>query len=126
MFVFARENAPSAVGHEGTTLNVGNDIVSETPLSSGLGPYNVSGVARLNPLGEVFELRNPSPDVSQDIISRIEHTTTSNYGDSIIPTPEGFKVSSKKRPGRHVATVKHQASEQSHSDNSDTLYSLVN
>ena len=33
----ARENAPSAVCREGTTLNVGNDIVGETPLSSGLG-----------------------------------------------------------------------------------------
>ena len=49
----ARENAPSTVGREGTTLNVGNEIVGETPLSSGLGPYNVSGVALLNPLGEV-------------------------------------------------------------------------
>ena len=45
MCVVARENAPSAVGREGTTLNVGNDIVGETPLSSRLGPYNVSGVA---------------------------------------------------------------------------------
>ena len=27
--VVARENAPSAVGREGTTLNVGNDIVGE-------------------------------------------------------------------------------------------------
>ena len=69
--VVARENSPSAVGHEGTTLNVGDDIVGETPLSSGLGPYNVSGVALLNPLGEVFELRNTSPDVDQDISSRI-------------------------------------------------------
>ena len=63
--VVARENAPSAVGREGTTLNIGNDIVGETPLSSGLGTYNVSGVALLNPLGEVFELRNTSPDVDQ-------------------------------------------------------------
>ena len=30
--VVVRENAPSSVGREGTTLNVGNDIVSETPL----------------------------------------------------------------------------------------------
>ena len=65
--VVAREDAPSAVGREGTTLNVGNDIVGETPL----GPHNVSGVALLNPLGEVFELRNTSPDVDQDISSRI-------------------------------------------------------
>ena len=36
--VVARENAPSAVGREGTTLNVSNDIVGETPLSSGIGP----------------------------------------------------------------------------------------
>ena len=56
------ENAPSAVGHEGTTLNVGNDISS-----------------------------------------RIEYTTTSsNHGDTIVPTPEGCKVSSKRRPGRQV------------------------
>ena len=105
--VVARENAPSAVGREGTTLNVGNDIVGETPLSSGLGPYNVSGVALLNPLGEVFELRNTSPDVDQDISSRIERTTTtSNRGDTIFPTSERCKVSSKRRPGRQVATVK--------------------
>ena len=53
MCVVVRENAPSAVGRDATTLNVGNNIVGETPLSSGLGPYNVSGVAFLNPLGEV-------------------------------------------------------------------------
>ena len=81
-----RENAPSAVGREGTTLNVGNDI-----------------------------------------ISRIERpTSSSNHGDTIVPTPEGCKISSKRRPRRQVATVKRQASVQSHSDNSDTLYTLVN
>ena len=54
--VVARENAPSAVSREGTTLNVGNDI-----------------------------------------ISRIERTTTSsNHGGTIVPTPEGCKVSSKR------------------------------
>ena len=75
----------------------------------------------------MFEVRNTSPDVDQDISSRIERTTTtSNHGDTIVPTPEGCKVSSKRRPGRQVATVKLQASVQSHSDNSDTLYTLVN
>ena len=93
--VVARENAPSAVGREGTTLNVGNDIVGETPLSSGLGPYNVSGVALLNPLGEVLRKSNTSPDVDQDIISRIERTTSSsNHEDTRVPTSEGCKVSS--------------------------------
>ena len=122
-----RKNSPSAVGREGTTLNVGNDIVGETPSSSGLGPYNVSVVALLNPLGEVFELRNTSPDVDQNISSRIERTTTSsNHGDTIVLTPERCKVSSNRRPGRQVATVKRQAPVQSHSDNSDTLYTLVN
>ena len=95
--VVGRENAPSAVGREGTTLNVGNDIVGETPLSSWLGPYNISGVALLNPLGEVFELRKTSPDVGQDISSRIERTTTSSsHGDTIVPTTEGCKVSLKR------------------------------
>ena len=71
------ENSPSAVGLEGATLNVGNDISS-----------------------------------------RIERTTTSsNHGDTTVPTSEGCKVSSKKRPRRQVATVKRQASEKSHSDN---------
>ena len=115
MCVVARENSPSAVGHEGTTLNVGDDIVGETPLSSGLGPYNVSGMALLNPLGEVFELRSTSPDVDQNISSRIERTTSSsNHRDTIFPTLEGCKVSSKRRPGRQVTTVKRQASDYCH------------
>ena len=77
-------------------------------------------MALLNPLGEVFELRNTSPDVDQDISSRIERTTTSsNHGDTIVPTPEGCKVSSKRRPGCQMTTVKRQASEQSHSENRD-------
>ena len=81
-----RKSSPSAVGREGTTLDVGNDISS-----------------------------------------RIERTTTStNHGDTIVPTPEGCKVSLKRRPGRQVATVKRQASVQSLSKNSDTLYTLVN
>ena len=84
-------------------------------------------MALLNPLGEVFELLDTSLDVDQDISSRIERTTTSsNHGDTIVPTREGCKVSWKRRPGRQVATVKRQASEQSHSDNSDTIYTLVN
>ena len=61
-----RENAPSAVSREGTTLNVGTDISS-----------------------------------------RIERTTTSsNHGENGVPTPEGCKVSSKRRPGREVANVR--------------------
>ena len=84
-------------------------------------------MALLNPLGEVFELRNTSSDVDQNISSRIERTSSSrNHGDTIYPTPEGCKVSWKRLPGRQVATVKRQASETSHSDNSDTLYTLVN
>ena len=77
-------------------------------------------MALLNSLGEVFELRNTSPDIDQDISSRIERTTTSsNHGDTIFPTPEGCKVSSKRRPVRQVVTVKRQASVKSHSANSD-------
>ena len=85
----ARENPPSAVGRDGITLNVGNDIVGETPLSSGLDPHTLCEVARENPMGEVSGLCDPSPDVGQDIRSRIEHTTIcSNHGDHIVPTPK--------------------------------------
>ena len=51
VFVVARENAPSAVGREGTTLNVGNGHCWRNAI-------NVSGVALLITLGEVFGLRN--------------------------------------------------------------------
>ena len=44
-------------------LSVGNDIVGEQPEYAGLGPHNAREVVRKNPLGEVFELRNSSPDV---------------------------------------------------------------
>ena len=118
MCVVARENAPSAVGREGTTLNVGNDIVGETPLSSWLGPYNISGVALLNPLGEVFELRNTSPDVHQESSSRIERTTTtSNHGKLLSRTKRGvrshrkderdvrWQLLSARRPCSHIVTI---------------------
>ena len=111
-----RENAQSVAGREGTTLNVGNDIVGKTSLSSGLGPYNVSGVALLNPLGEVFELRNTSPDVDQNISSRIERTTTtSNHGDTIVPTnvrshrrddrDARWQLFSARCPSNHTVTI---------------------
>ena len=76
----AREIPPSEGGRDGTSLNVGNDIDGEKPECSGLGPDAVREVVRVNPLGEVFELRNTSPDVVQDMSSRIErakmNTTT--------------------------------------------------
>ena len=59
----ARENPPSEGGRDSTSLNVGNDIVGKKPERSGLGPHNTREVVRENPLGEVFELRNSSPDV---------------------------------------------------------------
>uniref|UniRef100_A0AAV1VI05 Uncharacterized protein n=1 Tax=Peronospora matthiolae TaxID=2874970 RepID=A0AAV1VI05_9STRA len=78
----------SVDGREGTTPNVGNDVIGETPLNWGLGPHIIRGVARFNPLGEVFELCNTSPDVGQDKSSRIERTMVgSNHGDNVVPTP---------------------------------------
>ena len=59
----AREIPPSEGGRGGTSLNVGNDIDGEKPECSGLGPDAVREVERVNPLGEVFELHNTSPDV---------------------------------------------------------------
>uniref|UniRef100_A0AAV1TIF6 Uncharacterized protein n=1 Tax=Peronospora matthiolae TaxID=2874970 RepID=A0AAV1TIF6_9STRA len=66
-------DAPYSVdGREGTTPNVGNDLIGEVPLNLMLGPHNTRGVARFNPLGEVFELCNTSPNVGQDKSSRVE------------------------------------------------------
>ena len=45
----ARENQPSEGGRDGTSLNVGIDIVGKMPKHSGLGPHTVREVLRLNP-----------------------------------------------------------------------------
>uniref|UniRef100_A0AAV1TJQ5 Uncharacterized protein n=1 Tax=Peronospora matthiolae TaxID=2874970 RepID=A0AAV1TJQ5_9STRA len=96
----------SVDGREGTTPNVGNDLTGETPLNLGLGPHKTRGVARFNPLGEVFELCNTTPDVVQDKSSRLELTmVSSNRGDNIVPTPKGFKFS-KRRSRHRIATFK--------------------
>ena len=47
----AREISPSEEDRDGTSLNVGNDIVGEKPKYSGLDPHNAREVVRLNPLG---------------------------------------------------------------------------
>ena len=64
--------SPSEGGRDGTSLSVDNDIVGEKPECSELGPHDVRKVVLVNPLGEEFELRNTSPDVVQDMSSRIE------------------------------------------------------
>ena len=83
----AREISPSEGGRDGTSLNVGNDIVVEKPKHSGLGPHNAREVVCRNPLGEMFELRNSPPDVFHDTISRIERAKIiSNHRDPTFPT----------------------------------------
>ena len=42
----ARENSPSEGGRDGTSLNVGSDIVGEETKHSGLGPHNAREVVR--------------------------------------------------------------------------------
>uniref|UniRef100_A0AAV1U5J8 Uncharacterized protein n=1 Tax=Peronospora matthiolae TaxID=2874970 RepID=A0AAV1U5J8_9STRA len=94
-------DTPYSVGsREGNTPNVSNDTVGdvdndidgEMPLNVGLGPHNAREVVGLNPLGEAFELRDTSPDVGQDISSRIERTMVgSNHGDNIVPTLRGVR-----------------------------------
>ena len=49
----ARELPPSEGGRDGTSLNVGNDIVEKKPEHAGLGPHDVREVVRVNPLGGV-------------------------------------------------------------------------
>ena len=124
----ARENTQSKGGRGGTSLNVGNDIDGEKPVCSGLGPDTVREMVRVNLLGEVFELHNTSPDVVQDMSSRIERAKmNSNHGDSTVPASKRRKVSLRKQSKRRVVTVKRPTFKKSRSDNSNnTLYTLVN
>ena len=41
-----RKHSQSEVGHDGTTLDVGKDIVGDTPRHSGRCPVNARGVTR--------------------------------------------------------------------------------
>ena len=70
----AREIPPSEGGRDGTSLKVDNDIVGEKTEHAGLGPHDVREVVRANPMNGVFELRNTSPDVAQDMRSSIERS----------------------------------------------------
>ena len=63
----AREIPPSEGGRNGTSLNVGIDIIGVG--HSGQGPHNAYEVIRVNSLGEVSELRKSPPDVAQDMSS---------------------------------------------------------
>ena len=82
----AREISPSEGGRDGTSLNVGNNITGKKPKHSALGRNNTREVVRGNLLGEVFELRNSSPDVVRYMSSRIEpDMIDSNYGDPTVP-----------------------------------------
>ena len=85
----AREIPPSKGGRDGTSLNVGNDIVGEKPEHAGLGPHDVGELVRENSLGGVFELRNTSPNVVQEMSSRIERAMIYiNYG-TLLSRPLG-------------------------------------
>ena len=50
----AREIPPCEGGRDGTSLDVGIDIVGENPEHAGLGLHDVREVVRVNPLGGVF------------------------------------------------------------------------
>ena len=78
---------------------------------------------------EVVNLRDDVPDVGCDIGSGVEQVKVDgnvNLGDTDVPTSKRCKVSSKRRSRRRTANSKRLASTESHSDNSDTLYTLVN
>ena len=103
-------------------------IVGLEPRHPGLNPDDVCGVAR-NPLGDLFELSNSSPDVGNDISSRIEQIKDdgiSTLGNSNVPTSRRCKVSKKRRKCRRRGTLRCKAPVISPSDNSEMLYTLVN
>ena len=124
----AGDSSPSEGGRDGTSLNVGNDIVGKQPEHSGQGPHDACEVVRVNPLGKVFELRNTSPDVAQDMSYRTERAKiTVNYRDPTVPAFERRNESSTRQSRRQAASDKRRTSETSCSDNSkNTLYTLVN
>ena len=70
----ARKNPQSGVGLDGTTLNVGNDIVREKPRHPGLCPVDTRGVTRKRSLDDELELSDSSSDVGRNIGSRIEQS----------------------------------------------------
>ena len=94
----AREIPPGEGGQDGTSLNVGKDIVGEKTENSGLGPHDVREVVRVNLLGWVFELHYSPPDVVQDMSSRTECAKlNSNYGGPIVPAFKRRDVSTMGR-----------------------------
>ena len=100
----ARKIPRSEGGRDGTSLNVGNDIVGKKPKNLGLDPHNEREVVRENSLSEVFELRIYPPDVAQDMSSRIEHAMTIiNYMDPTVPTFEKRSESTTRQSRRQVA-----------------------
>ena len=112
---------------ENESLNA-KSIVGLEPRHPGLNPDDVCGVAR-NSLGDLFELSNSSPDVGNDISSRIEQIkddSISTLGNSNVPTSRRCKVSKKRRKCRRRATLRCKAPVISPSDNSEMLYTLVN
>ena len=76
----------------------------------------------------VFELRNTSTDVAQDMSSSIERAKiTSNYRDPTVPAFEKSPESTIRQSRSQVAADAHPTSETSHSGNSNnTIYTLVN
>ena len=110
----AREIPPSEGGRDGTSLNVGNDIHGETPDQSGLGPQNEREVVRVNPLVEVFELRNSSAYVVQDKSYRIERAKIiGRHRYPTVPASRRRKVSLRKQSRRRVPTMKRPTSRKS-------------
>ena len=85
-------------------------------------------MVRVKSLGGVFELRNTSPDVAQDMSSSIERAKiTSNYRDPTVPAFEKRTESTIRQSRRQEAADERPTSETSHSGNSNnTLYTLVN
>ena len=112
-------NSPSESGRDGTSLNVGNDIVGEKPGHARLGPHDVPEVTRLNTLGEVFKLHNSSLDVVQDMSSSTKRAmVNSNYGNPIVAAFRRRDMS----PTQESGTCR-----KLHCDKSiNTLYILVN
>ena len=83
---------------------------------------------RVNPLCEVFELRNSFPDVAQDMSSRSERAMVDrNPRDPFVPAFERREVPSTQQSQRRVAADKRRTYRKQHIGKCiDTIYTLVN
>ena len=115
----------SDVGRGGDSLNA-ESIVGIEPRHPGQSPDDVCEVARtpLSDVGRDGESLNATESIVGFEPSKVNEDI--NLGDTNVPSSLRSKVSVTRRQRRRKAAAKQKASAHSPSNNSETLYTLVN